>query len=131
MLGKTQTVVHHHQQNDTTVTASIVDDELQQPVCRKSVKSHISGNYGAILNQRRKITKSLLTCVVIYFISYTPMQILFALELAKVQVAFSAPLTLALTAMTYASAAINPIIYTIYLPKFREQAALVFHCGKV
>ncbi len=81
---------------------------------------HQLTKYLAILRRRRSVIKMLALCVAIYFLCYSPLQILFILG-HFVELRVPMTIRLVLNAVTLASSAANPVVYTICYDQFRHK----------
>ncbi|KAI6201529.1 Neuropeptide receptor 15 [Aphelenchoides besseyi] len=83
------------------------------------------------LDMRRGIIKMLVACVLIYFVSYSPIQGIF------IMTAMFGPnskppysVVLILNAFAVTSSAINPLVYSLFSKKFRMRIVHLLTCGR-
>jgi thyrotropin-releasing hormone receptor len=83
------------------------------------------------INARKGVIKMLVVCVTIYFLSYSPHQILLMYNTVS-----PAPFHLTwtflvlVTTLAHINSAVNPILYCIFSGNFRRHFARILSCGK-
>ncbi|CAI4232474.1 unnamed protein product [Auanema sp. JU1783] len=84
------------------------------------------------LRTRRNVVKMLIACGAVYFVCYSPIQILFVTNYL-LQMNFNPPyaLRLIMNAMTMTCSASNPLLYTLFSMKFRQRLKNLLFCNSV
>ncbi|CAB3401499.1 unnamed protein product [Caenorhabditis bovis] len=82
------------------------------------------------LRTRRNVVKMLIACVTVYFICYSPIQIIF-LSKAALNVTIHPPyeFILLMNALAMTCSASNPLLYTLFSTKFRRRLRDVIYCN--
>uniref|UniRef100_A0A915IZN9 Thyrotropin-releasing hormone receptor n=1 Tax=Romanomermis culicivorax TaxID=13658 RepID=A0A915IZN9_ROMCU len=73
------------------------------------------------LRSRKNVIKMLISCVLIYFICYSPIQAIFIATFFHVKVETSFVINLILHCLAYGCSAANPLLYSIFCKKFRDK----------
>uniref|UniRef100_A0A915K2S7 G-protein coupled receptors family 1 profile domain-containing protein n=1 Tax=Romanomermis culicivorax TaxID=13658 RepID=A0A915K2S7_ROMCU len=91
--------------------------------------SHLH-NYAEMLKSRQNVIKMLIACGFVYFLGYSPVQIIFLSEiLFNSDTRFSLTTRLLLNCLAYTCSATNPLLYSIFSRKFRERFVGIARCS--
>ncbi|XP_013389357.1 neuropeptide receptor 15 [Lingula anatina] len=86
-------------------------------------------NTHVAVKARRGVVKMLIACVIVYFICYSPIQVLlFYNTFASVPFHFTWSFRVFVISMGYINSAVNPILYSIFSQKFRRRLKALVCC---
>ncbi|KAF1761462.1 hypothetical protein GCK72_009718 [Caenorhabditis remanei] len=104
-------------------------DPTLQSETRSCLENKLSVRGAEALRTRRNVVKMLIACVAVYFICYSPIQVMF-LSKAILNVSIHPPyeFILLLNALAMTCSASNPLLYTLFSTKFRRRLRDVLYC---
>ncbi|XP_067136805.1 neuropeptide receptor 15-like [Centruroides vittatus] len=105
--------------------------KLFRPEALRSIEPSIGKeNYAGTMKARRGVVKMLIAGVTVYFVSFSPHQILLVYNtFSKTKFQENWPFLIFVNIMAYASSACNPLLYSIFCQKFRQKFRSVLFCG--
>ena len=84
------------------------------------------------IKQRKGVVKMLIASVIIYFVSYSPHQMLLIYStFSEVSFHKTWVFLVFVTAMGYMNSAANPVLYCIFSQNFRKKFSAIFCCGRL
>ncbi|XP_023226779.1 neuropeptide receptor 15-like [Centruroides sculpturatus] len=105
--------------------------KLFRPEALRSIEPSIGKeNYAGTMKARRGVVKMLIAGVTVYFVSFSPHQILLVYNtFSKTKFQENWSFLIFVNIMAYASSACNPLLYSIFCQKFRQKFRSVLFCG--
>uniref|UniRef100_A0A1I7UHY5 G_PROTEIN_RECEP_F1_2 domain-containing protein n=1 Tax=Caenorhabditis tropicalis TaxID=1561998 RepID=A0A1I7UHY5_9PELO len=105
-------------------------DPTLQSETRSCLDNKASARSIDALRTRRNVVKMLIACVAVYFICYSPIQVMF-LSKAVLNVTIHPPydFILLMNALAITCSASNPLLYTLFSTKFRRRLRDVVYCS--
>lgn len=91
-------------------------------------KDHTTVN--ETLRTRQNVVKMLIACIFVYFVCYSPIQVLFIGNLFGVHFKPPYVVRLVMNCMTFGCSAANPLLYSIFSRKFRAKFAQILKCSR-
>lgn len=83
------------------------------------------------LRVRQNVVKMLIACICVYFVCYSPIQVIFIAEtFFDRYFKLNLSVRLSFNCLTYACSAGNPLLYSIFSQKFRRKFAEILSCKK-
>lgn len=105
------------------------NETLYEGSTRLAVTENIRSNEP--LRVRKNVVKMLIACVCVYFICYSPIQVIFIAEtFFDRYFKLNYSIRLSFNCLTYACSAGNPLLYSIFSQKFRRKFAQILCCAK-
>lgn len=82
---------------------------------------------------RKNVVKMLIACVTVYFLCYTPVNVMFVMKSLLDKRNFQPPYSILLVAnaLAYSCSGVNPLLYTVFCQKFRFRFHQLVTCKKV
>nr|Q09638.3 RecName: Full=Neuropeptide receptor 15 [Caenorhabditis elegans] len=104
-------------------------DPTLQCETRSCLDNKSSSRSSDALRTRRNVVKMLIACVAVYFVCYSPIQVIF-LSKAVLNVTIHPPydFILLMNALAMTCSASNPLLYTLFSQKFRRRLRDVLYC---